>query len=702
MDTRYILVTGWLGYIGSHAVIDLVARWYTPIILDNLSASRKIQLQALHILLGFEPPFFCGSIGDEKIVRSLLTKFPIEGVWHFAAFKSPTESCQYPSKYFENNVTQLQKFLEILREYTVTHFIFSSSAAVYAPEDSDRPRTEDHPLWPIHPYGQSKHMGEILLQSYAKYHQFKVGILRYFNPIWSHDSWIIGEDPLRPAPNIFPILLDVLTQKREVLDVFWNDYPTIDGTGVRDYIHVQDLAEAHGDVYEYLWKNPQMTCEIFNIWTGIWTSVLEFVAACEKEIKKIIPIRFQPRRTGDLGHVIAASNHYHEVFWQKKYRSISTAIRSGYVFRTAPRILQIFPYFLPKVGGLELIGDEFSRQIEQTQSSVQMLLVGSHQQAHDFQLRNTVPMFTFPSIDILPNFPIPQFWTLKFWKTLRLIQAFQPSHCITHTRFFLCNLFPFIFFRSATWIHVEHGTSRVYHASFFVRKIGECIDATIGKWIARSAEIRIWVSEGARNFIAELSKKPAFTHYFWIRIQNDRGVRSENNLPKIVFLGRFVSLKGGDLFIRSLAELPKGSFEWHMYGEGECLEEYRKLLAEHQLEKTIIIHSKVSHDEVMNAILPHADILVQASFQEGLPTIVVESLLLGVCVVATRVGGTSEISSFPDLNLVESGSVQALTQGIVDMLWKYKEVRWSSREYIQNTFDSSKNTKVFLERYISN
>ena len=298
-----ILVTGGAGYIGSHTVIDLVENGYDPIIADNLCNSKFEAVRRVRELCGRDVKFYEYDLCDIDKVRDIFEKEDIDAVIHFAGLKAVGESCAKPLEYFANNLGNTLNLLRVMREHGVKNFVFSSSATVYGQPESV-PIKESFPLSVTNPYGRTKLMIEDILRDvYAADKSMNVALLRYFNPIGAHKSGRIGEDPNGIPNNLMPYVSQVAIGKLEKLHVFGNDYPTRDGTGVRDYIHVLDLARAHTCALRKLAEKPGLVT--YNIGTGKGYSVLEIVAAFEKASGRKVPYVIDPRRPGDIAECYA-------------------------------------------------------------------------------------------------------------------------------------------------------------------------------------------------------------------------------------------------------------------------------------------------------------------------------------------------------------------------------------------------------------
>lgn len=294
-----ILVTGGAGFIGTHTCAALADAGIPTLLLDNFSNSRRSVLDRLARITG--KPVACveGDVRDAQLLRQLFASHPIEGVIHFAALKAVGESVREPLRYYENNVAGTVSLLRAMQAAGVRTLVFSSSATVYG-DPASLPIREDFPLSATNPYGWSKLMMEQVLADvdHAEPGQWRIARLRYFNPVGAHESGLIGEDPQDIPNNLMPYVAQVATGQREVLSVYGGDYPTPDGTGVRDYIHVCDLAEGHVAALRYLRAHPGLLT--VNLGTGRPASVLEMVRGFEQASGRAVPYQVVARRPGDV------------------------------------------------------------------------------------------------------------------------------------------------------------------------------------------------------------------------------------------------------------------------------------------------------------------------------------------------------------------------------------------------------------------
>jgi len=298
-----VLVTGGAGYIGSHACVELLNAGYEVIVIDNLCNSKEESLNRVQEITGKSLKFYKADLLDSKTVESIFEKESIESVMHFAGLKAVGESVSVPMRYYHNNITGTLVLCNAMQSYGVKNLIFSSSATVYG-DPCKVPITEDARLSPTNPYGQTKLMIEQMLNDlYRSDNTWNIAILRYFNPVGAHPSGLIGEDPNGIPNNLVPYITQVASGKLKELQIFGDDYPTRDGTGVRDYIHVVDLVLGHLKAMEKLGTNPGVV--IYNLGTGRGYSVLEMVNTFEKIIGKPIPHKIVGRRPGDIAECYA-------------------------------------------------------------------------------------------------------------------------------------------------------------------------------------------------------------------------------------------------------------------------------------------------------------------------------------------------------------------------------------------------------------
>ena len=329
MNKKQVLVTGGAGYIGSHTLVELLNNNYDVVVIDNLSNSNPESISRVEEITKQSVRFYKGDIRDKNFVLDVLEKHPqISSVIHFAALKAVGESNEMPLEYYQNNVAGTLTLLEALKATNIKQFVFSSSATVYG-DPASVPITEDFPTKATNPYGQTKLIVEHILQDlYQSDNSWSISILRYFNPVGAHKSSLIGESPNGIPNNLMPFVQQVAIGKRSQLSVFGNDYDTPDGTGVRDYIHVVDLAKGHIKALEALQSNGNLL--IHNLGTGNGYSVLEIVEAFEKQTNKSIPYEISPRRVGDIAKCWAAIDKAEKELGWKAELSLSEMVGSAW------------------------------------------------------------------------------------------------------------------------------------------------------------------------------------------------------------------------------------------------------------------------------------------------------------------------------------------------------------------------------------
>jgi len=322
-----VLVTGGAGYIGSHTVVELLDAGYEVLIADDLRNSKEQVLDRIETITGKRPGFIKVDVTDRDAMKTLFEQNDFFAIIHFAGLKAVGESVQKPVEYYRNNLDATLTILECMAEYGVKRIVFSSSATVYGVPEV--PINESAPRWCTNPYGWTKFMGEQILTDYANAHpDASVILLRYFNPIGAHDSGLIGEDPQGIPNNLLPYINQVATGRLKELRVFGNDYPTPDGTGVRDYIHVVDLAKGHLKALEY--AKTHTGAEAINLGTGTGYSVLDVIHAYESANGVKIPFRIVERRPGDVAENYADPKKAEALLGWKAERDLYNMCKTGY------------------------------------------------------------------------------------------------------------------------------------------------------------------------------------------------------------------------------------------------------------------------------------------------------------------------------------------------------------------------------------
>jgi UDP-glucose 4-epimerase len=316
---KKILVTGGLGYIGSHTVVELQSAGYDVVVIDNLDNSTEEVKERIVSISGRSIDLVIGDVNDQTIMNRIFKEHDFYGVVHFAAYKAVGESVDNPIKYYENNVSGLITLLGAMERHGVQNLIFSSSCTVYGIAE-DLPVTEDTPIKSAEsPYGTTKIIGEEIIQDYAKHKNIKTILLRYFNPVGAHPSAQIGELPNGVPSNLVPYITQTAAGIREQLVIHGNDYNTSDGTCVRDYIHVVDLAKAHVKAMTFADKMSS-SVDVFNVGTGNGSTVLEVVQAFEERCEVSLNYRIGPRRDGDVEQIFADTQKINKVLqWQAEY-----------------------------------------------------------------------------------------------------------------------------------------------------------------------------------------------------------------------------------------------------------------------------------------------------------------------------------------------------------------------------------------------
>ena len=315
-----ILVTGGAGFIGSHTCIEMLGAGYDVVVIDNLDNSSSESLERVQKIAGRTLKFYEKDVRDREALREIFKENDIEAVIHFAGLKAVGESVREPIKYYSNNLESTLTLIEVMTEFDVKKIVFSSSATVYGVA-KEMPLREGMPIGAINPYGRTKlFIEEILRDLYVADNDWSIALLRYFNPIGAHESGLIGEDPKGIPNNLMPYISQVAVGKLEKLHVFGNDYNTVDGTGVRDYIHVVDLADGH--VKAVAWALKNQGCEEINLGTGNGTSVLQLRDAFVKASGIDVPYVIDPRRPGDPDEVYADASKAESLLGWKAKRGI--------------------------------------------------------------------------------------------------------------------------------------------------------------------------------------------------------------------------------------------------------------------------------------------------------------------------------------------------------------------------------------------
>ena len=329
---KNIIVTGGAGYIGSHTVVSLIENGFNPIIIDDFRNANRVVVEGLKTILNQNPIILEGDVCDDVFLSSVFEKYKPEAVIHFAAYKAVGESVAEPLKYYQNNINSLLNVLNNMLKYNIKNFVFSSSCTVYGEPDGSKEVTEETAKnLPSSPYGYTKWMGEQIIEDVFNANPFlKIINLRYFNPVGAHKSALIGEFPIGKPNNLLPFVTQTAIGKQEMLTVFGNDYPTPDGTCIRDYIHVCDLANAHVKAVDYLISNHNGLLENINIGTGKGTSVKEIIQTFVKETGVVLNWQYGPRRMGDVIEIYANAKKAEQLLGWKAELTIADAVRDAW------------------------------------------------------------------------------------------------------------------------------------------------------------------------------------------------------------------------------------------------------------------------------------------------------------------------------------------------------------------------------------
>ena len=324
-----ILVTGGTGYIGSHTAIELLDNGYEVVIIDNLSNSKKEVVDRIKDITGKDVTFYEGNVCDKELLRKIFNDNKIEAVIHFAGYKAVGESVKNPLMYYRNNIGSTLSLCEVMNEYNVKNIVFSSSATVYGNPKSLPIKENFEISHATNPYGETKIIIERILNDlYVSDNSWNIALLRYFNPIGAHTSGLIGENPNDIPNNLMPYIVKVATGKLKELSVFGNDYDTVDGTGVRDYIHVVDLAKGHIKALEWVLNDNGI--DAFNLGTGNGYSVLELVEAFKKYNNVDVPYKIVGRRDGDIASCYADASKAKEVLGWSSEKTVKDMVIDSY------------------------------------------------------------------------------------------------------------------------------------------------------------------------------------------------------------------------------------------------------------------------------------------------------------------------------------------------------------------------------------
>lgn len=325
-----VLVTGGAGYIGSHTVVMLLENGYDVVVVDNFSNSKPVVLDKIKEITGKDFKFYELDVCNKEALSLVFSENEIDAVIHFAGYKAVGESVSMPLMYYRNNIDSTLSLLEVMNEYGVKKIVFSSSATVYGSPER-LPIDEECRLSTTNPYGATKlYIEGILRDLYTSDNDYSIAVLRYFNPVGAHKSGLIGEDPNGIPNNLVPYIVKVATGELSHLNIFGNDYNTPDGTGVRDYIHISDLAKGHICALEYIMNNKGI--DFYNLGTGHGYSVMEMVKTFEEVNHVSIPYEIAPRRDGDIDECYADTKYAYEKLGFKAELGLSEMVESAYNF----------------------------------------------------------------------------------------------------------------------------------------------------------------------------------------------------------------------------------------------------------------------------------------------------------------------------------------------------------------------------------
>lgn len=328
-----VLVTGWAWYIWSHTVVQLILSGYEVVIVDDLSAGKIEVIDRIEKITKKRPIFVQWDCGDSAVLSQIFKNHDIDGIIHFAAYKSVGESCNDPFAYYDNNIHGTIQLCKTALEYWVRNFIFSSSCTVYDMSRASSPFDETMPTWgTLNPYGTTKFVMEQIFRDLSNWKWLQGCMLRYFNPVGCHPSGFIGEDPSTPPTNLLPVIFQALTGQREKLLVFGNDYNTPDGTCLRDYIHVMDVADAHVLALQKLLDADIGPYTVINIWTWVPTSVQEMIHMVQDVTRKIVPYEVVERRNGDAMTVFGNTQLAKKILWRSAQYTVRDAVAHTWKF----------------------------------------------------------------------------------------------------------------------------------------------------------------------------------------------------------------------------------------------------------------------------------------------------------------------------------------------------------------------------------
>lgn len=682
-NKQIILITGWLGYIWSHAVVIFEGAWYQTVILDNLVNSSREVLDNIKKILGYYPDFYECDIRNRVWLEKIFQKYDFSGVIHFAWLKAFGESTTYPYMYFDNNVTGTLTLLDVMDRFGVHNIVFSSSASVYDGSNIP-PFAEDMKLGTTNPYATSKLNIENILRDYSRQKWFHSAILRYFNLIGAHDSWFLGDFPRSNHGSLSSNIFDVIFGKKWKLTIYGDNFPTPDGTAIRDYIDVCDLVDGHILAFEWTLSQTTGKWDVWNLWTGKWYSVRELIDMTEKITDKKIEFGVIERRSIDLAVPISdPSKAQKELGWNAT-RVLDQSIRNSYKFlmnvrqsewhTKKNRVMHFLPYFPPHSGGVEMYAKEWVENYALEWGEACIVTFSGWQKRWN-RREDGYDIIVLPAFDVVHSFPFPKFWLPSFWIWLRQARKWSPNIIHTHTRFFLSSFLWGIFakFSKIPWIHIEHGSGFVVSGSKIIERVSRWYDHTLGQWTLSHSDEVVAVSEACEHFVRDtFSIKKIRTIYRGITATSTDVMPSSTEIH-IWFIGRLVDLKWVDMLIQAFAQVQE-NYKWdiplklQIIGDGPERKKLEKLSESLTLSGSIEFLGLIPFERVRKEFLPSFHIFVNPSFQEWLPTTVIEALIAGCQVIATDVWWTREILRHAPFLLIAPRNIRTIVEAIEESI----------------------------------
>lgn len=676
---KTILITGWTGYIWSHAVVTFEQAGYKTVIVDNLVNSSSDTINGIEKILGYRPDFFELDLKDRDALEEVFKKYDFDWVIHFAWLKAFWESTTYPYMYFENNISGTMILLDVMDRYGVHDIVFSSSASVYD-ESNTPPFTEDMKLWSTNPYATSKLVIEYILKDYSRQKWFRSAMLRYFNLIWAHSSGNLWDFPRSNHGSLASNIFDTVFWKKQKLYIYWDDFPTPDGTAIRDYIDVCDLVDWHVLAFNHLLKQEKWFWNTWNLWTWSGLSVKELIKVVEEITGEKLPTEIIARRNIDLAIPISnPEKAERELGWKAKVSTLDS-MKNAYNFLLSARkkneatkrerVVHFVPYFDPHSGWLEMYAKEWAENYVKLWWKCLIATFSGGQKEWN-RSENWYEIIVLPAFDIVHSFPFPMFWMPSFWIWLWKIRKWKADVIHTHTRFFLSSFIGWIFAKISwiPWIHIEHGSGFVVSSSKLIEKVSKWYDYSLWKWTLKNAMEIITVSEACEHFVyREFWVKKTRTIYRGIT-PTPTLISPSNTEITIWYVGRLVSLKWVDFLLNAFADFMQ-KYKWekeitlNIVWDGPDKKKLEKLSETLGISKNVIFHGLLPVTKVREEFLPSLHIFVNPSLQEWLPTTVIEALISWASVVATDVGWTREILRYAQFILVAPRSTRALSNWI--------------------------------------